>query len=339
MKITNRKNNLKYTIPKNFISSAILFLLLAASLFIYRDSLGDILKGITKVSFSELAVSSLLAALFFIMEGSIIRKLAVSVNCEYKVRYGIATAYRCEFYRLITFGSGAGIAEIHCLHQNGIDPAVGTGISLLQFAMKKICVALLGITGFLLLFFFPNTKALCNEYIAFLITGCIITIAIVLFLLAIILSNDIMCVIFHLTDKFAARFPAAGSKAASLKDKVRLLNESGHIFLQKKRTLLWIVFLNLIKLTAVYCIPAYLLHQNCRLTVLQCAALMAAVYMLAGVIPAPSGIGSLEFVYLLIFGVFAAPDITVPSLLVFRFVTWILPFTIGGIFTLYDKSH
>ena len=59
--------------------------------------------------------------------------------------------------------------------------------------------------------------------------------------------------------------------------------------------------------------------------------LMAISYMLAGVLPAPSGIGSLEFVFLLFFTRFAKESTAVPAILVFRLMIWIVPFAIGGI--------
>lgn len=316
----------------------IIILLLMISIWIYRDSFRDILEGITQVSPTELVNSSLFAVLFFVLEGMIIYSLSVTAVSDYRIKYGISIAYCCEFYRLITFGSGTGIAEIHYLHKKGVEPAIGTGISILQFIMKKVGVAILGIISFLLLYCFPDTKELCREYIVFLAIGCIITAAIVLFLLAVTLSNNVMTFVLWLADKFTAKFPAASKKAASLKDQVRLLNESGHILLRQKRTLIQVIILNLCKLTAVYCIPAYLLQDKCSLGFIECTALMAVVYMLAGVIPAPSGIGSLEFVYLLFFGTFADPEITVPSLLVFRFVTWILPSLAGGLLCLYEKQ-
>ena len=58
--------------------------------------------------------------------------------------------------------------------------------------------------------------------------------------------------------------------------------------------------------------------------------LMAVAYMLAGVIPAPSGIGALEFVFLLFFTGFVEAGAALPAILLFRFVTWILPFGVGG---------
>lgn len=340
MKTTRKNESVKHGFTKQFISSIVVLLLFVIALLTYRDSLLDILKGITEVTPSNITVSVLLASLFFIMEGSIIYKMAVGIVPSYQLKYGIATAYRCEFYRLITFGSGTGIAEIHYLHKKGIEPAVGTGISILQFVMKKIGVAILGMIGFILLCCFPDTRALVREYAAFLIIGCIITAVIVIFLFSIILSNNIRTFVIWIIDKISVKLPAFTEKAASLKEQVNLLNESGHTFFRQKHTLIQIVLFNLIKLTAIYCIPAYLLPGKCNTGFAECAALMAVVYLLAGVIPAPSGIGSLEFVYLLFFGVLAEPGITVSTLLVFRFVTWILPFIVGGILCLtsYCKS-
>ena len=340
MKTTRKSKNLKHGFLKLLINSLVILLLFVIALLTYRDSLLDILKGITEVSPSNITVSVLLSVLFFIMEGSIIYKMASGIVPTYQLKYGIATAYRCEFYRLITFGSGTGIAEIHYLHKKGIEPAVGTGISILQFVMKKIGVAILGIIGFILLYCFPDTRALCREYAVFLAIGCIITTVIVLFLLLVTLSNNVLTFVLGIIDKVSVKFPSFTEKAVSLKNQVYLLNESGHIFLRQRYALIQIVLFNLIKLTAIYCIPAYSLQEKCNMGFVECTAIMAAVYMLAGVIPAPSGIGSLEFVYLLFFGVLAEPGIIVPTLLVFRFVTWILPFIIGGILCLisYCKS-
>lgn len=340
MKTTQANKNAKHGFTKQLISGIFILLLLVIALLTHRDSLSDILKGITEVSPASIAVSALLSTLFFIMEGCIICKLAACINPAYKFKDGIATAYRCEFYRLITFGSGTGIAEIHYLHQKGIEPAAGTGISILQFTMKKIGVAILGIISFLLLYRSPDTKALCRDYTVFLTIGCIVTVAIALFLFSITLSDRVMAFVLWIIDKLSDKFPSFTEKLASLKKQVYLLNESGHTFLHKKLILIQVVLFNLMKLTAIYCIPAYLLRGKCDIGFIECTALMAAVYILAGVIPAPSGIGSLEFIYLLLFGVLAEPETTVPTLLVFRFVTWILPFIIGGILCLagYCKS-
>lgn len=331
MKITEKNKNKNHGLSKRLIGGIVIVFLLVIALSTYRDSLQDILKGILEVSFKDIMTSALLAAFFFMLEGTIIYIMAAAVAPTYRIKDGIAVAYRCEFYRLITFGSGAGIAEIHYLHKKGMEPAVGAGISILQFVMKKIGVAVLGIIGFMLLCRFPNTRALRRDYAVFLAVGCIVTASIVFFLLSVTLSNNVMNFVIWMIDKAFIKFPTFAKKADSLKAQVCILNESGHIFLRRKHTLLQIVLCDLIKLILIYCIPAYMLQGKSDVGFVECAALMAVVYMLAGVIPTPSGIGSLEFVYLLFFGTLANPADTVPALLVFRFATWILPFMIGGI--------
>lgn len=337
MKTTRKRDKEKHPLRKKLISSLIVLALLAIALLIYRDSLEEILLGIREVSFSAILVSALFSLLYFLLEGTIIYRMTSLSAPGYRFSYGIDTAYRCEFYRLITFGSGAGLAEIHCLHRNGVERASATGISILQFVIKKVGVALLGILGFLVLLASSRTRELCRDYLAFLAAGIVITLAIVLALLAVILSDGVMKAVLWLLDRVAAGFPSAGASITSLKEQVRLLNRSGRELFARKAALVQDVLLGLVKFIAVYTVPAYLLYGKCALSFGECIALMAVVYMLAGVIPAPSGIGSLEFVYLLFFGSFAEPEVTVPSLLVFRFVTWILPFGVGGILCLYDR--
>lgn len=330
MKTTRKKS-------KTIISGLIVLALLAIALLIYRDSLEKILWGIREVSFQAILVSALFSLLYFGLEGAIIYRMAALYAPGYRLGYGIATAYRCEFYRLITFGNGAGIAEIHYLHRKGIERASAAGISILQFVIKKVSVALLGSLGFLVLLSSAQTQELCRDYLGFLAAGCVITLLIVLALLAVILSDAVMKAVLWLLDRIAVRFPAAGTKITALKEQVRLLNRSGRELFFRKAVLVQNILLNLVKFIAAYAISAYLLYGKQALSPGECVALMAVVYMLAGVIPTPSGIGSLEFVYLLFFGSFAEPEVTVPSLLVFRFVTWILPFAVGGLFCLYDR--
>lgn len=322
---------------KNIISGIVILILLMIALFAYRDSFEKILKGIMGLSPCDIIVSSLFSLLFFLMEGTVIYTLAVLTSAEYQRRNGIKTAFLCEFYRLITFGSGTGIAQIHYLHKDGVEPAIGTGISILQFVMKKISIMILGLLSFILLYFSPSTHALCIQYLGFLIAGCLITTAIALFLLSVTLSEKVMRFACHLTDKLASGIPSAAEKITLFQSQIRLLNDSGRKLFCQKNVMLKVIVCNLVKLVSIYTIPAYLLHGSWEPGIAESIALMAAVYMLAGVIPAPSGIGSLEFVYLLLFGAFAEPEITVPPLFIFRFVTWILPFIAGGILYLIDR--
>lgn len=322
---------------QNNLSLIFILLLLIFSLYFYRDSIDEILAGIGQVSFPRLLVCSCLSVLSYLFEALVICKMTRLLLPGYSFGSAAVLAFQCEFYRLITIGNGAGIAEIHYLHKEGLDPAKGTVMTLLQYVIKKTGIMMLGIAGFLFLYGRPNTGRLCREYILFLLAGSVLTILIVLFLLFITLSSGFTCQVLRLIQWGIRKFPAAAEKLTLLKERLCGLNETGRIIFQQKRRLLVIISHSLLKLALFYAIPVCLLFGKSPLTVLECFFLTAAAYMLAGIIPAPSGIGSLEFVFLLFFGNFMDSAAAVPAVLVFRFVTWILPFAIGGFLTLLQK--
>lgn len=107
----------------------ILLLLLAAAVF-YRDSLYEIFQGIRQTRPSGIWISILLSMAAYVMEGMTIACMAGSVipvlrstqqNAPvtsfvgFSVKKGITIAFLCEFYRMITLGSGmCGDHRGHC---------------------------------------------------------------------------------------------------------------------------------------------------------------------------------------------------------------------------------
>lgn len=329
MKITSRK--------QNKLNLIFILLLLILSLYFYRDSIDGILAGVGQVGIGQLLICSCLSLLSYFCESLVIHGMAGLLLPEYSFGSAVALAFQCEFYRLITLGSGAGIAEIHSLHKKGLEPAKGTVMTLLQYVIKKTGIMLLGILGFLFLSWREGTRRLCQEYIFFLFTGSALTILMVLFLLFITLSSAFTFRVLKLLQWAGGKFPSFAGKLASLEDQLSGLNETGKILFRQKSRLLRIIFRSLLKLSFFYAVPAWLLYGKSPLSAAECFFLMAVVYMLAGIIPSPSGIGSLEFVFLLFFGAFMDSGTAVPAVLVFRFVTWILPFAVGGILTFFQK--
>ncbi|HIU74629.1 MAG TPA: flippase-like domain-containing protein, partial [Candidatus Pelethocola excrementipullorum] len=58
-------------------------------------------------------------------------------------------------------------------------------------------------------------------------------------------------------------------------------------------------------------------------------ALTSMVYVLSGVIPSPGGIGSLEFVFILLFGEIIAGEQAASIIILFRLLISVVPFLIG----------
>ncbi len=104
-----------------------LLILLVLSLLFYRDSLLDILKGIRLVTWKELGAAILLALSGYLLEGITIFRMTETVASHVRRTDCVFIAFVCEFYRLTTLGNGSGIAEIHYLTKEKIEPGKEIG--------------------------------------------------------------------------------------------------------------------------------------------------------------------------------------------------------------------
>ncbi|MDE7417645.1 MAG: flippase-like domain-containing protein [Lachnospiraceae bacterium] len=332
MSIMNQESRKKKS--RKWIGRGVLLILLMLSLLFYRDTLWNILEGIRRVTWGELVGSICLAFFGYSLDGLTISIMMRAVGSKAKAREGIFIAFVCEFYRLTTLGNGSGIAEIHYLHEKGVELGSATVLTMIQFALKRTAVMLLGLTGFVYLCHKEVTKVLCSEYRVFVGIGCLIAVIVIFFYLCLVLYSKVANALVWVLDCLAVRIKTQEKNFEKWKEQIRLLNRSGRCILGQKRKMLCVVFLQIGKLMTFYMIPAFLLRGKIDLAVGECVLVMAVAFMLAGVIPTPSGVGALEFVFVLFFTSFTDSGTAVPAILLFRFVTWICPAIVGGVLLL-----
>ena len=202
----------------------------------------------------------------------------------------------------------------------------------------------LGVIGFAVLLGGKDTQGLCREYTGFMLAGCVISLGVIAAFLCVALSERILQLICKAVDRASGKLPSWEERFLAWKEQAVLLNQSGRMILGKKAQAAGAVLLQIGKLLLLYSIPAYLLEGSPASHAVQPGwrdfiFLMAVVYMLSGIIPAPSGMGSLEFVFLLFFSGLVEMQAALPVILVFRFVTWIIPFLIGGVLYIFMKMQ
>lgn len=307
----------------------ICLMVLAAAVF-YRDTLRGILGGIRQISAAGFCVSILLSAAAYVLEGMTISCMAGAVIPRLPIQNGIQIALICEFYRMVTLGSGPGIAEIHYLHKNGMEPGSAAVMTMIQYMVKRTAVMLLGVLGFFVLYSSGRGRETCSEYSVFMAIGCVVTIGVIACFMGLTLSSKIAAWAAIFLDWLCRKLPSWKKKVSEWKQQIALLNQSGKEIVKQKYRLFGTVLLQTGKMLLFYVIPVCLLYGNTGLTFAENILLMAVAYMLSGVIPAPSGAGALEFVFLLFFTGFVDAGVALPAILLFRFVTWILPFGVGG---------
>ncbi len=333
MKTISRKKqeNKEKSYSGKMMIKGILLILLLISLICYRNSLQSIWEGVRSVTKKELCISVLLAISGYLLEGMTIACMMRIVIPHAATGYGIWIAFVCEFYRLTTLGSGSGFAEIHYLIRKEIEPGKAATLTMIQYVIKRIAVMLFGLGGFICLFCREKTRFLCVEYKAFMGIGCLITVIVIALFLCLALSAKLTAAALKFMDWLCLKVPSKEEVFCKWKEQIMLLNRSGKSILGEKKKILCLLLLQSGKLMLFYSIPACFLCGKTDLLVSESICLMAVSFMLAGVIPAPSGAVALEFVFLLFFTGFTNYDVAVPAILLFRFATWLCPAVIGGV--------
>ena len=108
------------------------------------------------------------------------------------------------------------------------------------------------------------------------------------------------------------------------------LQEQGRLVWKDKRLFLTVVGLDFFKFTCWYVIPGVFFAGTYSATVAACLGLTAVCNMVGCVMLAPSGVGTLDFVFALFFAcVIPDSDAVAAALVIYRLFTWIVPFVIG----------
>ena len=314
---------------KIVIKYSIFIVLILIVIWYFKDSIRDILNEVRNTSLEELAVMMGLSFLYFLIEGRIISLMAKKYNPSFSAVQGMGCAYFCNFYRIVTFGSGTGIAEIYYLNHSGVDGARATGMSLVQYIIQKITTALYGIAGYYL--FYRAMTDLTAGYDGLLSLGFFAALVIVGVLVLISTSSAFSRTILFWMKKICRGKEKWMGRVEEWEEQVGILQREAKELLRDKKKLLRIFGYDFLKMTLWYLIPYVMLRESEGLSAVFAAALMAVVFTLAGVLPAPSGFGSLDLVFVLLYGKLTGNAKAVSAILLFRFVTNVIPFVIGAI--------
>ncbi|MBQ9608807.1 MAG: flippase-like domain-containing protein [Lachnospiraceae bacterium] len=312
----------------SIIKWIIILALLAFGFISNREFMHDAFLEIKNTPNVKLILIFIVANLYFMAEGTIIHLMTGENEKALTIFQGISCSYMCAFYRLATLGSGNGIAQVYYYKTKGIDVSKGTGMSIVQYTFQKITIGIMGILSFLILIAFGNSNLL--KYSWFMIAGVLVIsiICIVLFLLTV--SKKISVFVIALIRTIIKKESRLTPKIDKLDHAVNSLQTEGRIIWHDKKVFLIVVLLDILKFCCWYIIPGILFVDTFDLNPLMCMALMAVCNMLGCVMVAPSGIGTLDFVFALFFGTIVKNGKAIAAaIIIYRFFTWAVPFMIG----------
>ncbi len=312
---------------KTILKFAFVIVIVAIIVYTFRDSAGPIVEQLRKTSFQVIAVISVLAILYELVEGWITYSFARKYNPAFTYRMGVESAFYCCFYRVATLGSGAGVAAIFYFNEKGIEISKGTGMYMLEYVLHKVTIAIFSLLFFLLSWGFMRENY--SEYTWMLLGGYGITILVAIALLLFCCSKRFHGLILWLLDRINSkgRFDA---QVAELQNQCKVMEEATGELLGSVSFVLSIILKNLLKFSFWYSIPYFVLRGMGQMTLPEAMAITSLSVLLAAVLPAPAGIGSTEFVFAMLFSVIVGTGTAGSASLLYRFATFVLPFLIGA---------
>ena len=267
------------------------------------------------------------ALLYDVVESIITFLLARQYEPSFPFHKAVGNTFYCAFYRVATLGSGAGVAAIYYLNENGIAPSKGFGMYMLEYAFHKISIAIFSGIFFLLNWSFMQQHF--GEYDWMLVAGFGITVVITTILVLFCTSkkfHDLLLKLLGLLNR-KGKFQALHMQ---LTEQCAMMEQASRDLLKNKLLIIETIVLNLIKLACWYGIPYFIFCSQNDITVSQVFAITSLSVMLAAVIPSPAGIGSTEFVFTALFGTIVGTGLAGSASLLYRFGTFVFPFLVGA---------
>lgn len=325
----------------NFIGKLLFVCLLLGILYYsFRDSMGDMLTELTKVSGQVILLLFLTVFLYHVCEGHITWLIVHKTHPEYTNWKGFCNAFYASFYKTATLGSGSGIAAIYYLNKSGIPVPNATGMYFFQYIVHKVSMAVYSLLLFLLTYDFIHASF--AEYQSYLLLGFLGVCVIAGVLLAVATVPWMQTACNLLSHRPGKKHPAWEGKLTGAGHKLALLQAESRSLLKDPLLLFRLFLCNLLKFTTWYVLPWFVFGGSSAagdlpFTALQCFSLTALSQSLAGVIPTPAGIGSVEAVFVLLFRRLLPEARALSAVVLYRFATMLLPCAIGAFFVLGEK--
>lgn len=317
---------------KRAVLKALLNILFVIGIFIIlgyliKNSLRDILAQLFQTPPLIVGGVILCGSLYILVEGENLRKMAGSFQKTFSRGDGALAMCYAAFYRLVTFGAGTLVAEVNFYHSKGLRLSQGVGVTALHMVMYKVTLFTWALISLILqLVFFQGERPLIIWAVLF---AMVVTFVIVAVLLSLTLSLKFQVLFVKFSNKFMKR-----KQFRNAVDKINLqiysLREAVDSILLERPLIFRIYLLNLLKVVFWFVIPYLVLaSEHPELNFFLAFGLTSFAVILAGSIPTPAGIGSFEFVYLLLFKPLVGTVDAVSSLLLYRFASYVWPFLIG----------
>ena len=323
------KNRKKLIAKLIFIAALVLVIWIT-----FKDSMGDILQALQETSPYVVLLICLSSVIYHLFEGAMTCSLARRYNPEFRYRQGVFCAFYCSFYRLTTLGSGTGVAAVYYLGQNGIEYSGAISLYMIQYVVHKIGIAIF--SGILFVLCWPFMIGHYAGYVWLLVLAYVVTVLICIALILLIMMRRLHEWLLRLGHRFNKKGKLDHALAV-LEEKVQIMGGTAREILKDWKQILKLLAITLIKCIFWYAIP-FLVVGAVKLTFLHSLSVSSLAVMTAAVIPAPAGVGSLEFVMTLLYTPLLGVGQAAATTVLYRTATFVFPMVLGLVLLLTRRA-
>lgn len=326
----------KHPKSKLFLNFLLMSVIIVVILFIMKNSLGAIFQQIGRTEPSVLIGVTLLGLLFLCLEGYNYRQIVAPFNLKLSFSKGFFAFCYPAFYRVITFGAGTLVAEVMYFRQRGLTTSQGMGVTSIHMMLYKLGVITLSFSGLLLSF--PTLLAKMPYMIPAVIIGLAVT-SLVVFVLFLASANQR----FHqwlmtLANRFF-KSEKAQARIQSFNEQIESLRETVREIMTDRSNVVKLVGINVLKLIPWYIMPFVIFRGEHQLSLMLTLSLVAMASVVGGIIPSPAGIGSFDFIFVLLFSPLVGRVDAASGLLLYRFGTYVIPVLLGMFYVARNKEQ
>ena len=320
---------------KIIVNVLLMLAMVGIAFYVVDRSLSEVFAQLLKTSLVVMLAVTSLGLLYQVVEGRSIKEIGGRFQSDFSTKDGLLASCYVAFYRVVSFGTGTLVSEVLFYRKRGFSTSQGVGITALHMIMYKLAVIFLAVLG--LIFQFGLLYSSAPKMIPFVLAGMVISFLIVFVILALTVSIGLQVFLTVWANKHITR-PKLREWVDKYNIQIYSLRETMQRVLEDRSAMLRIFVWNVAKVLIWLFIPYVALVQgHPSLDLLQTLSYTAFSIVLAGVIPTPAGIGSFEFVFLLLFKPLVGTVDAVSSLLLYRFASFVFPFLIGMVYVMIEK--
>lgn len=315
--LTNRKTLLVY---------AALIVLLVFAIVMNREFFVKMTHELREMSIAGIITVCVCGILYRVIDGVVLCQMGHKYSAEFTLPKAVITALCGSFFRVSTLGSGMAVSKIYYMKRDGIEIGNGMGICFLQTIFFKLSILVMGVVA--IVCSTVSRAAFANSKI-FVIIDIAANVLLVAAMVTIAVNKRLTEFLFRLGKKICARFPKAMAFLERAGYEVDLLQNESAVTMKDKKLCI-ILLAESVLMQAIWYITPCIAVIGDGVALTDVFAMIAIANMLAGVIPMPSGFGSVDVFFVLMYVQAGTSVMAALAMVVYRFATTFVPFFAGA---------